>query len=379
MPRRAEDDETQTHGKVGVHPTTGVTRLMLSELQLRNFRCFEALRVDFAPAFNFFVGQNGQGKTTILEGACVLLRLQSQRSSTLAPAIRSGHKSFAVTGRCDGHLLDFRYSSLRRKLSFDEAEQRTAAEYLQFARVVSLANTDIELVRGGSEARRRFLDFLGVQIEPTYRGTLRTYERALRSRNALLKAPQPNLRALAAYDQPLVEHGAALSVLRQRLVAKLTPFVLAAHQEVSGRNESASVRFAPGHEPDFAADLAASHPQELRLRQTVVGPHRDDLTLLVDGMPAAQYASEGQQRTFVLALKIAQARVFAGEGAAPLLLIDDIFGELDPARRNRLLGAFPPDAQKLVTATNLDWQEQPIAGAMFRLADGVLHRQNTTS
>ncbi|MDQ6654788.1 MAG: DNA replication and repair protein RecF, partial [Verrucomicrobiota bacterium] len=263
---------------------------MLSELQLRNFRCFEALRVDFSPGFNFFIGRNGQGKTSILEGACVLLRLQSQRSSTLAPAIRSGGKSFAVAGRCDGHLLDFRYSSLRRKLSFDDAEQRTAAEYLRLARVVSLANADIELVRGGSDARRRFLDFLGVQIEPTYRGTLRAYERALRSRNALLKAPQPNLRALAAYDQPLIEHGAALSLLRQRLVTKLTPFVLAAHGEVSGSSEAANVSFAPGNQLEFAADLAASHTQELRLRQTVVGPHRDDLTLLVDGMPAAQYA-----------------------------------------------------------------------------------------
>ncbi len=109
-----------------------------------------------------------------------------------------------------------------------------------------------------------------------------------------------------------------------------------------------------------------SRGQELRLRQTVVGPHRDDITLLVDEMPAAQYASEGQQRTLALALKIAQARVFAAEeNSPPLLLIDDIFGELDPARRNRLLQALPATAQKLVTATNMDWQERGMDGPVF--------------
>jgi DNA replication and repair protein RecF len=258
-------------------------------------------------------------------------------------------------------------------LSFDAVEQSSPTEYLRIGRVVSLANSDIELVRGGGDARRRFLDFLGLQIEPAYRATLRSYERALRSRNALLKAPQVNTRALAAYDPQLLEHGALLSEMRAQLIAQLTPFVLDAHREVSGSHEVASVSFAPGNAPDFAGDLERSHAQELRLRQTVIGPHRDDLTLLVDGMPAAQYASEGQQRTFALALKIAQARVFAAiEDAPPLLLIDDIFGELDPARRNRLLGALPNDAQKLVTATNMDWREDVADGPVFRLAAGML-------
>lgn len=340
---------------------------MLSELQLRNFRCFEALRVDFAPGFNFFVGQNGQGKTSILEGACVLLRLQSQRSSTLAPLIKIGQKSLGIAGRWDEHALEFRYSTLRRKLTFDGVEQASTAEYVSVARVVSLANTDIELTRAASEPRRRFLDFLGSQIEPSYRPTLRAYERALRSRNALLKSAQPRPREVAAYDQPLIAHGTKLSELRHRLVRQLAPFAAEAHTQISGSQELLRVEFAPGNEPDFAEHLARSAAQELRLRQTLVGPHRDDLTLLVDEMPAAQYASEGQQRTVALALKIAQARVFT---TAPLLLIDDIFGELDPIRRNLLLGALPNESQKLVTATSLSWQEEKIDGPVFHLRDG---------
>lgn len=348
---------------------------MLSHLQLRQFRCFESLRVELSPGFNFFLGRNGQGKTSILEATCVLLRLQSQRSSSLAPVVRVGEKWFGVSGVYEGHALEFRYSALRRKLKFDHVEQRSAAEYLRLARVVSLANTDIELVRGGSEARRRFLDFLGLQVEPTYRPSLRAYERALRARNMLLKSPQPRTRELAAYDPPLLEHGAKLSALRTRLLDRLAPFAAQAHGDISGMKESFSLQFAPGNGPDFAAELTASAAEEARLRQTIFGPHRDDIALLVDEQPASQYASEGQQRTIALALKIAQARVFAAfEGTQPLLLIDDIFGELDPVRRNHLLGCFPQDSQKLVTATNMNWRDEPIAGPLFHLADQQLRR-----
>src|SRR6185437_3674099 len=108
---------------------------MLAELQLRNFRCFESLRVELAPGFNFFLGRNGQGKTSILEAACVLLRLQSQRSAMLAPVVRFGENAFGVAGLIENHRLEFRYSALRRKVSIDEIEQRTLSEYLAIGRV----------------------------------------------------------------------------------------------------------------------------------------------------------------------------------------------------------------------------------------------------
>lgn len=346
---------------------------MLAELQLRNFRCFESLRVDLEPGFNFFLGRNGQGKTSILEAACVLLRLQSQRSSTLGPLVRFGETAFGVSGRIENHQLEFRYSPLRRKISIDEIEQKTLGEYLSLVRVVSFANADIELVRGGSDARRRYLDFLGSQIDPVYRPSLRSYERALRSRNALLKSGQPRPREIAAYDQPLIEHGTKLGAMRAVFVERLVPLAAEAHQQISGVAENLELRFAPGNCADFASDLHDSHAQELRLRQTIVGPHRDDIELLVQGKKAPQYASEGQQRTVALALKIAQAKLFTREeGTAPVLLIDDIFGELDPVRRNALLAHLPPDAQKLVTATSMQWQKQQLAGPVFELRDREL-------
>jgi DNA replication and repair protein RecF len=349
---------------------------MLAELQLRNFRCFESLGVEFAPGFNFFIGRNGEGKTSILEAACVVLRLQSQRSSTLAPVVRFGEKSFGVSGRLENHLLEFRYSMLRRKVALDHVEQRPLDEYLRLARVVSFANTDIELVRGGSETRRRYLDFLGTQIDPLYRPALRSYERALRSRNALLKSPHPRPREIAAYDPPLLEHGAKLGAMRAKLVGRLAPLAAAAHREISATEERLQLRFAAGNSDDFAADLANSHAQELRLRQTIVGPHRDDIELLVETKTANQYASEGQQRTLALALKIAQSRIFLmEEETPPLLLIDDIFGELDPVRRNALLEHLPAEAQKLVTATTMQWRDDGAPGPVFQLRDRELIRR----
>jgi DNA replication and repair protein RecF len=345
---------------------------MLARFQIKQFRCFEALSVPLSGGFNFFVGANGAGKTSILEAACVLLRLQSQRTSSLVPVVRAGAKSFLVRGVFDDHTMEFQYGGLRRRVRFDDVEQRTATEYLRLARVVSLANTDIEMVRGGSEPRRRYLDFLGTQLDPRYRATLRAYERALRSRNALLKSAQPRPRELAAYNEPLLTHGTQLGSMRAAIVERVAPVAAAAHAEISEGKEKLDIYFSAGNEADFAEHLARSRAQEERLRQTVVGPHRDDMDLFVDGMAAQNFASEGQQRTLALALKVAQARIFEADGTHPVLLIDDIFGELDPKRRNALLATLPRDAQKLVTATTLQWRIETGESVIFKLQDHEL-------
>src|SRR5256886_5595489 len=349
---------------------------MLTNLRLRNFRCFEGVSVDIGPAFNLFLGPNGEGKTTILEAACVLLRLQSHRSSSLAPVIQIGKKSFEVRGRCEEHELEFHYSKLRRRVKFDEIAQRTLGEYLRNGRVVSLANADIELVRGGSEARRRYLDFLGAQIDGSYRPALRAYERALRARSALLKSPAPRAREVAAYDAPLIEHGRVLLRLRAELTEMLAPLVVQAYRQISAGREKFALRFLPGASDDFGGDLERSHGESIRLRQTIAGPHRDDLELHVDDLPAAQFASEGQQRTIALAMKLAQADALkkSSNGKAPLLLLDDIFGELDPQRRNALLDNLPADSQKLVTATAMPWRDEIEADIIYEMCDRRLRR-----
>jgi len=191
-----------------------------------------------------------------------------------------------------------------------------------------------------------------------------------------LRSPVPVPRELAAYDEPLLEHGAKLSAMRAYLVEQLAPLAALAYAQISGIGESLVLEFSPGNSEDFARDLAGSRAEESRLRQTIVGPHRDDIRILVGAKAANQYASEGQQRTVALALKIAQARVFTIEQETPpLLLIDDIFGELDPVRRNLLLDYLPAESQKLVTVTTMQWCDKTIEGVVFELMNGQLHQR----
>jgi DNA replication and repair protein RecF len=158
-------------------------------------------------------------------------------------------------GVFDGHEVKFCYGQLRRRLLFDGIEQRVFADYLAMARVVSFANADIELVRGSSEPRRRYADFLGMQINATYRPTLRAYERASRARNALLKSPTPRLRERAAYDAPLIEHGARLRQLRLKIAVRLAPQAADAYARISGEEEKFEMHFRPGAGDDLGAEL----------------------------------------------------------------------------------------------------------------------------
>ena len=163
--------------------------------------------MEFAPGLNFIVGPNAHGKTSLLEAACILLRLQSPRVTRLAHVIQHERRGFVVDGYFGPRHLQFYFSRERKKLALDEVEQKNAREYLEIARVVYFANSDIELVRGSGEARRRFLDFVAAQRDGTYRQALRDYERALRSRNLLLKSASPRWREIAAFDEPLLSRG----------------------------------------------------------------------------------------------------------------------------------------------------------------------------
>jgi len=344
---------------------------VLTDISLRHFRCFETLTCEFVPGMNIFVGANAQGKTSLLEAVCVLARLQSPRTSRLGDAVQHGRRGFVVDGHAASRHMQFYYAPERKKLALDSVTQPAPADYLDVARVVWFGNADIDLVRGGAELRRRFLDFLGAQVQNArYRQTLRAYERALRSRNHLLKAPRPDWRAIAAFDGPLIEHGTALTEARARLLRDLEPHAAAGQRAMSGAAEELRLNYMKGTGEDFAAALAAARETDARLRQTGTGPHRDDIELLLNDR-RSQFASEGQQRSMAIALKLGQARLIeAQSGNPPLLLMDDIFGELDLARRNALLGHLPAAAQQLITATHLDWLAGITPGRIHRVDRG---------
>ena len=328
---------------------------MLTKLKVAHFRCFEAHEISLAPGINLIVGPNARGKTSLLEAACVLLRLQSPRTSRLAEIIRHGQRGLLADGFFNGAHLQFYYSTERKKLALDSVEQRTATEYLRLARVVWFSNTDVQIIRDGGDTRRRFLDFVAMQVDPLYRSALRDYERAVRSRNILLKSPVPRWKEIHAFDEPLVSAGLRLIEARATLTTALRPLAQLAHSTISGAREKLDLEYAPNPPENFPTTLASARPEDTRLRQTTVGPHRDELVLSLSGRPAT-LGSEGQQRTLVLALRLAAARLLEAHfGAPPLLLLDDIFGELDGARRAALLEQFPKNAQQIITTTQREW------------------------
>ncbi len=333
---------------------------VISALRLQNFRCFPALDLRLRDAaMTVFVGGNAQGKTSILEAACVLLRLQSPRTRSRGDFVRFGQERFGVAGDVGGGALKVVGTARGRELFVGGEPVETAGAYLAASGlVVWMGNEDLELVRGPGETRRRYLDFLCAQLSPGYLAALRGYEKALRSRNAALRAPRTDWRQVDAYGAVLIDRGERVRAGRVELFQSLGGVVAKAEGEVGGGMESLVLDYRPnvGRDEELGAVLESSRGDDLRRGLTLRGPHRDDFAIEINGGAAQKFASEGQQRTIVIALKLAQAALLRQRcGQAPVLLIDDVFGELDPVRRNALLRALPRDSQKLVTTTHLDW------------------------
>jgi DNA replication and repair protein RecF len=353
--------------------------MVLESLALHDFRCFTRAEFRPAPGLNLLSAPNASGKSSVLEAVCILLRLQSPRAGTLAEAVRHGADGFSLAGRAGDRAMACHLSKTEgRKLFLDDLPQRKSDEYLRTGLVAFFSNEDIELVRGTSSKRRRFLDFLGSQCDAGYLKNLRAYERALRSRNFLLKEGPHRGREIAAYDGPLLASGEYLGRARRELCDELAPLVTKHVTAISPRGEAAGLHYERSGGDDLAGALAASAAEERRLRQTVVGPHRDDILLDLDDAAAATFASEGQQRTLTLALRLAQAELIrARRGSPPVYLLDDIFGELDTERRRRLLAALPPDSQRILTTTTWQWLEDRAEAAHWTIRDGAVVPENS--
>jgi len=350
---------------------------MLSELLVRDFRCFEEVRVALHPETTLLVGRNAQGKTSLLEAACVLMRLQSPRTSARTDLIRFGAKVALVEGRQETSTLRFAQSATTRRLAVDDAVCGRSADYLKHTGlVVWMDHSDMQLARGGAEHRRRYLDFAASQLFPQYLSALRNYDRALRSRNYLLKRDAAiNWRQADAYARLMSEHGQVIADCRSDLVDRMLKHVAGAHHQLSGSAEEVRVTYARGYQADSLEQaLRDARSEEERMRTTNAGVHRDDLTLLINEREAGAFSSEGQQRTLSLALKLAQARVLEeGRGVPPLLLLDDIFGELDKERRRALLAYLPKHAQKVITTTFVDWAEDAeLGGSVVHVEGGKI-------
>ena len=308
----------------------------------------------------------------------MLLRLRSPRTSNNGEMVRFGGDAFSLDGLVRSANAETRLSLTCtppvRVLKLDGVLQSGTADYLSLGRIVWFGSEDLGLVNGPAERRRKLLDTAGLQLGgvgmATYGRDMKSYERALRSRNLLLREGKPR-NQIEAYDIPLSEAGDRLIDVRRGLVDDLAPLAASACASISG--ETLELSYLPGADLPMLGALEATRTEEIRLRQTRVGPQRDDMGILLNGIPAGSFASEGQRRTIALSLKLAVAALLSRENrVAPLLLLDDIFGELDPERRDALLAGMPQGSQALLSTADLGGITIPAESLLHRLEDGKL-------
>ncbi|MCX8155982.1 MAG: DNA replication/repair protein RecF [Verrucomicrobiae bacterium] len=339
----------------------------LARLRLRDFRNYARLDAAFAPGFHLILGDNAQGKTNLLEAIYLLATLRSFRGVGGAQLIRHGARGYWVGATIVGplrHEVKIFWSPRQRKLLMNNQPVRRLADYYGTLRAVVFCSEDTQLIKGPGRVRRRFMDLLLAQTHAPYLHLLQRYTRAVRARNALLRSRRLDEHALAGFTREVVAAGTEIMRLRRELLPRLSPLARAAHARIAPAGEELQLAYQPatGNE-DLAQALERSREQERATRLTLVGPHRDEMALLLNGKPAAQFASEGQKRTLALALKMAQAEYLTErQGSPPILLIDDVMVELDIKRRSGFLPLLErsreAQGQVFMTCTEENWPRE---------------------
>lgn len=337
----------------------------LRRLWLRDFRSYESVDLELLDGLCVFTGPNGVGKSNVLEAVGHLALLESFRGAPNEALVRAGAEAAIIRGEVhDAGRDQLIEAELRlagpNRVLLNRQRLPRARDLLGALRVVVFAPDDLALVKAGPSARRVYLDQLLASLDRRNDLVRSEFERALRQRNALLKQTRGRLddaatTTLEVWDSKLVESGERLAGLRAGLVEDLGPIVSQAYAEVAGDAVAVELRYdAPWLEHGLSAALATARGDELRRGLTLVGPHRDDLAVRLAGLPARTHASQGEQRSLALAMRLAAHRlVDRTTGTAPVLLLDDVFSELDPRRSASLLGALPRAQTLLSTATGL--------------------------
>ncbi|MBL68756.1 MAG: DNA replication/repair protein RecF [Verrucomicrobiales bacterium] len=338
----------------------------LAHLRLRDFRNYDRLDADFSPGFHLLLGRNAQGKTNLLEAVYLMSTLRSFRGVGSAQLVRQGKASYFVGGRVVGvgtHDIRMAWSRTERRLRLDQQPVKRLTDYLGTLRTVVFCTEDLQLVKGAGRIRRRFMDLLLSQAQPSYLPLLQRYMRAVRSRNTLLKQSRPDTGSLDGFSAEMVKLGNDLMHHRRTLVPRLADMAGRAFDRIAPDAEELRIEYQPRVKADFAEELDKAHTRELAQRTTLIGPHRDDLKLQLNERSAADYASEGQKRTVAIALKMAQAEYLTEtHGAPPVLLIDDVMGELDASRRAGFLPLLQRSGdgrgQVFMTCTEENWPRE---------------------
>jgi DNA replication and repair protein RecF len=336
--------------------------VLLRHLTINNFRNIRCLDLQLNDRFNIISGNNGAGKTNVLEAVYFFSTLRSFRTAIRRELVLTGNREASVSGLFGGavhHLcLDIFISETNRRVLKDHKELREIGHHFSELPMVLFHPADVVLIHGGPKERRRFMDRALFQADPSYPGCLVDYNRALQNRNLMLKGSPPKLDSLTPFDVQLARLGSFIVRSRRRFLDSVRPFFEEAAFRI-GKGMLSTFTYRPdvdGDETSFQKALAESFHRDRDRGFTSRGPHADDVDIHVQNLPAKRFASQGQQRMAVLSLKIAEAKALSIScGRIPIMLLDDISSELD-RERNRELFLFLQQlgGQVFITTTHLD-------------------------
>lgn len=354
--------------------------MIIERLRLRNFRNYASLDLDLFPGKNVLLGDNGQGKTNIVEAIYLCGTGKSYRTPRDTELIRWGESTFYTASRFlrnNGDLLvEVACGRERRKrIRLNGVHQDTSIEYIGAANVVIFGPDDLRIIKGGPSERRKFLDVEISAVHEGYRKDLAQYRRILTQRNAFLKDTRYSSKSIHgravidAWDEQLVAVGARIMVKRAQVIEQLSLMAQTAHKEISS-DGILELKYSPSFHTEDTQDVNEGlllerwstlfHNELLRLRRaefmrgvTLAGPHRDDMTFTLDGIEMRVFSSQGQQRTAVLALRLAELDFVRSEmGEDAILLLDDVSSELDPLKRAHLWKYIDRGIQTIITTTD---------------------------
>jgi DNA replication and repair protein RecF len=379
--------------------------VFVSRLQVSDFRSWEQADLVFEPGPNVLLGANGQGKTNLVEALGYLATLSSHRVATDAPLVRHGaaHALVRAVAVNEGRELRVELEitpGRANRARINRAPVSRPRDVLGIVRTVLFAPEDLALVKGDPGERRRFLDDLLVARTPRYAGVRTDYERVLKQRGALLKTAgsarraggSGDIRTLDVWDGHLARHGAELLAGRLDLVAEIAPHVAKAYAGVAPESAPVQVRYRcslgeatptsmvegradrEALEAALLAGLAKVRSQEIDRGVSLLGPHRDELELILGEAPAKGYASHGESWSYALALRLAAYELLRVDGTEPVLILDDVFAELDRRRRARLAEVAAAAEQVLVTAAVPEDVPEELAAVRFQIAGGQISR-----
>jgi DNA replication and repair protein RecF len=350
---------------------------LLESLQLKNFRNYRQLSLEFDPSLTILIGRNGIGKTNIIEALQLLTEGKSFRTTATKECIYHGEVRAQAELRAVEHArireVILCLENNKRLYSVNEKKLQSVRNLYGVIPCVIFTPDDLCLVKNPAQRRREEIDSLGIQLSATYARLRSEYTKIITQRNRLLKSDIFHGDVFEAWTERLVEIGVALYEKRRALFERLRPFFLSAYQNIDAKNELRmhySSSWLPGYlkeaptdslRESFLSALEQNREEEVSRRLSVTGPHRDDLVFDLNNTPARNYASQGQQRSIALAWKLAEIQVIEEiTGLCPLLLLDDVMSELDKERRRQLTALVGMVAQTVITTTHSDYFEKTL-------------------